>query len=82
VIGNETLLGQIATFMENLHLSYAEVVDVFPYRYMLLMAKDKQHVAYGEVWEEVDEAEFFKRTGRKNPLKKQNNVNADKKEEK
>ena len=56
--------------MENLHLSYAEVVDVFPYRYLLLMAKDKQHVAYGEVWEEVDEAEFFKRNGQVNPFEK------------
>ena len=56
--------------MENLHLSYAEVVDVFPYRYMLLMAKDKQHVAYGEVWEEVDEAECFRMKGMKNPFKK------------
>ena len=60
--------------MENLHLSYAEVLDVFPYRNLLLMAKDKQHVAYGEVWEEVDESEFFKRTGRNNPFEKQNNV--------
>ena len=54
--------------MENLHLSYAEVVDVFPYRYLLMMAKDKQHVAYGEVWEEVDEEEFFKRNNRENPF--------------
>ena len=70
MIGNETLLGQVATFMESLHLSYAEVVDVFPYRNLLLMARDKQHVAYGEVWEEVDETEFFKRQGRDNPFAK------------
>ena len=70
MIGNETLLGQVATFMENLHLSYAEVVDMFPYRHLLLMAKDKQHVAYGEVWEEVDEEEFFRIHGQKNPFEK------------
>ena len=56
--------------MENLHLSYAEVVDIIPYRTLLMMAKDKQHVAYGEVWEEVDEAEFFKLKGKKNPFAK------------
>lgn len=56
--------------MENLHLSFAEVVDGIPYRYLLMMAKDKQHVAYGEVYEEVDEAEFFKRHGMANPFKK------------
>lgn len=79
MIGNETLLGQVATFMENLHMSYAEVTEVFPYRYLLLMAKDKQHVAYGEVWEEVDEAEFFRRNGKPNPFK---NVKGDKKDAK
>lgn len=69
-MGNETLLGQVATFMENLHLSYAQVIDEIPYRYLLLMAKDKQHVAYGDVYEEVDEAEFFKRMGEENPFTK------------
>ena len=69
-MGNETLLGQIATFMENLHLTYDEVLDKIPYRNMLMMARDKQHVAYGEVWEEVDEAEFFRRQGRDNPFEK------------
>lgn len=56
--------------MENLHLSYAEVVDEIPYRYLLIMAKDKQHIANGEVWEEVDEAEFFRRQGMSNPFDK------------
>ena len=70
MIGNETLLGQIATFMENLHLTYDEVLDRIPYRYLLLMARDKQHVAYGDVWEEVDEAEFFRRNGQANPFAK------------
>lgn len=65
--------------MENLHLSFAEVVDVFPYRYLLLMAKDKQHVAYGEVWEEVDESEFFRRNGQSNPFENKNKVKDDNK---
>lgn len=56
--------------MENLHLSYTEVVDEIPYRYLLIMAKDKQHIANGEVWEEVDEAEFFRRQGMSNPFAK------------
>jgi len=60
----------VATFIENLHLSYAEVVEVIPYRHLLLMAKDKQHVATGEVWVEVDEAEFFKMKGKANPFAK------------
>lgn len=55
--------------MENLHLSYAEVVEVIPYRTLLLMARDKQHVAYGDVYVEVDEDEFFRLNGTPNPFK-------------
>lgn len=66
--------------MDNLHLSYAEVTDVIPYRYLLLMARDKQHIAYGDVFEEVDEAEFFKRMGSNNPFAKTNNVKQGNKE--
>lgn len=68
VIGNNCLLGQIATFIENLHLTYDEVVNQIPYRNLVIMQKDKLHVAYGKVMEEVSEEEFFKRKG-KNPLK-------------
>ena len=57
-IGNDTLLGQIASFMDSLHLSYQEVVKEIPYRNLLLMAKDKQRVAYGDVMYEVTEEEF------------------------
>lgn len=57
-VGNDTLLGQIASFMDSLHLSYNEVVRVIPYRNLLLMAKDKQRVAYGEVYHEVTEEEM------------------------
>ncbi len=38
--GNRTLNGQIATFIENLHLSYSEVMSI-PYRTLTLMSIDK-----------------------------------------
>lgn len=41
MIGNECLLGQIASFMEALCLSYDEVVYKIPYRNLLIMQKDK-----------------------------------------
>lgn len=47
VVGNDTLLGQIASFMEILHLTYEETVCKIPYRNLLLMQKDKLHVVYG-----------------------------------
>ena len=47
MIGNDTLLGQIATLMENLHLSYDEVVYKIPYRTLLVMQKDKLHPCIG-----------------------------------
>lgn len=54
-------MGQIATFMETLHLSYREVVHEIPYRNLVIMSKDKQHAVYGgEVLKEVSEEEFFK----------------------
>lgn len=68
MIGNSCLLGQIASFIENLHLSYDEVVNQIPYRNLVIMQKDKLHTAYGEVMEEMSEEEFFKRKGN-NPLK-------------
>ena len=47
------MLGQIASFMENLHLTYTEVVDVIPYRNLVIMQMDKLHVVYGDKIEEV-----------------------------
>lgn len=44
--------------MDSLHLSYNEVVRVIPYRNLLLMAKDKQREAYGEVYYETTEEEM------------------------
>lgn len=42
------MLGQIATFMDNLHLSYDEVVYKIPYRNLVIMQRDKIRVVYGE----------------------------------
>ncbi|WP_418818075.1 hypothetical protein [Paraprevotella clara] len=46
--------------MENLHLSYDEVVNKIPYRNLVIMQKDKLHVACGEVLREVSDEEMFK----------------------
>lgn len=59
-MGNDCLLGQIASFIDNLHLSYDEVVYKIPYRILLIMQKDKQHPAHGKIMKEVTEEEFFK----------------------
>ena len=39
------MLGQVATFIETLHLTYDEVWEKIPYRNLLLMTKDKMHTA-------------------------------------
>lgn len=46
--------------MDNLHLTYTEVVEVIPYRNLVIMQKDKLHVVSGDVMREVTDAEFFK----------------------
>lgn len=46
--------------MENLHLTYEEVIDKIPYRNLVIMQKDKLHVASGEVMREISDAEMFK----------------------
>ena len=52
--------------MENLHLSYDEVVYRIPYRILIVMMRDKQHVVYGcDVLKEVNDEEFFKEKGLK-----------------
>lgn len=56
------MLGQIATFIDSLHLTYDEVVNKIPYRTLLIMSKDKIRVAYGEVDREMtakEEEEFI-----------------------
>ena len=64
VIGNDCLLGQIATFQESLHLSYDEVVNKIPYRNLIIMQKDKMRTLIdSEVMYEVSDDEFFKEKG-------------------
>lgn len=55
------MLGQIASFMENLHLSYREVVYEIPYRNLVIMQKDKLHVVYGEKVNKISGKELAKR---------------------
>lgn len=52
-------MGQIASFMDSLHLTYDEVVNKIPYRNLVIMQKDKQHEAFGEVEREVSDSEMF-----------------------
>lgn len=59
-VGNDCLLGQIASFIESLHLPYDEVVYKIPYRNMVIMQKDKLHTAYGDVMKEVLDEDMFK----------------------
>ena len=54
------MLGQIASFMEYLNMSYKEVFEIIPYRNLIIMQKDKLREVHGEVMEEVTEEEFFK----------------------
>jgi len=57
--------------MENLHLSYEDVVYRIPYRNLQIMMKDKLHTIYGEVDHEVDSLdEYYRLMGRENPFKK------------
>ena len=60
-MGNTTLLGQIASFMDNLHLSYDEVVYKIPYRNLCVMQRDKQHEAVGEVIHYMSGRDFANR---------------------
>ena len=57
-------MGQVATFMENLHLSYDEVVNKVPYRNMVIMQKDKLHEVYGDTVKKISGKEMAKRRNR------------------
>lgn len=59
VIGNDIMHGQIATFMENLHLSYKEVFEIIPYRNLVLMQQNKLHEAYGDIIKKTSSRELF-----------------------
>lgn len=61
MIGNECMLGQIASFMESLGMTYDEVVYRFPYRTLLLMQKDKMHICTGVKVSKVTGAEMLAR---------------------
>lgn len=61
MIGNDCLLGQIATFIEDLHLSYDEVVNKIPYRNLLIMKKDKMRLATGDVVKKIKGKDFAKK---------------------
>ena len=60
IVGGQTLEGQIATFIENLKLSYNEVVNM-PYMRVLLMNKDKMRVANGKKVKVTSGKEMMKR---------------------
>lgn len=47
--------------MENLHLSYREVVYDIPYRNLIIMQKDKQRVATGEKVKRISGKELANR---------------------
>lgn len=47
------MLGQVATFMERLHVSYREAVYEIPYRNLLIMQIDKLHEVVGDVIKET-----------------------------
>lgn len=58
------MLGQIATFIDELHISYHEIVYEIPYRNLLIMQKDKLHEVYGDIIKKTD--------ARSNPKLKKN----------
>lgn len=62
MIGNETMMGQIATFMETLKLTYNEIVYRIPYRNLLLMQKDILHQVTGDMIIERDGRYLLNRT--------------------
>lgn len=62
MIGNETMMGLIATFMETLKLTYNEIVYRIPYRNLLLMQKDILHQVTGDLIIERDGRYLLNRT--------------------
>lgn len=45
--------------MENLHLTYREVLEGIPYRNLVIMQKDKLRTTTRDVMQEVPDEEFF-----------------------
>nr|DAR49086.1 MAG TPA: hypothetical protein [Caudoviricetes sp.] len=56
------MMGQIATFMETLKLTYNEIVYRIPYRNLLLMQKDILHQVTGDLIIERDGRYLLNRT--------------------
>lgn len=65
MIGNDTLLGQIATLVETLHLSYEEVVYKIPYRNLLIMQKDRLHACIGVKVQRMSGKDMAARRGKR-----------------
>lgn len=55
------MMGQIATIMENLHLSYKEVVDEIPYRTLMMMQADKVRILTGTIVKKMSGKDFASR---------------------
>lgn len=60
IVGGETITGQIASFIENLNLSYKEVYEELPYLLLVLMMADKPRMVYGD----GEKTEVKKMTGK------------------
>lgn len=58
VVGNETIFGVIAFYMETLHLTYKQVYEEIPYRNLILMQQDKLHEAYGDIVKKVSSTDL------------------------
>lgn len=65
MIGNETMFGQIATFVRDTGLTYHEVVYEVPYRHLVMMQKDILHEATGDIIIEMSGRDFMNRRGGK-----------------
>lgn len=59
IIGNDTLFGQISSFMEDLGMSYKEVFEIIPYRNLIMMQRDKRREATGDIINKVSSRELF-----------------------
>lgn len=68
MIGNDTLLGQIATLIETLHLSYDDVVYKIPYRNLLIMQKDRLHACIGVKIQKTSGKDMAARRGRRRKM--------------
>lgn len=55
------MLGQIASLMDTLKMSYHEVVFEIPYRNLLIMQKDKIHIVTGTLIQQTSGKEMAKR---------------------